>query len=328
MQPTSTTQFETTVDGGVPGLEQVTDRLWAIGMPMLSGQPGLEYNLAYVLRDDDDFLHVIDPGWDTPDNRIRLAAALAEIGGPVRTVSATHHHPDHLGLGAWLRENHGAILRLHRAELEAADAGFRPSAESLDRWAVPMERHSEMLAVRSPATPRIEVDELFDGAETALDIPGWDVRAILTPGHTVGHTSFRLADTRMILTGDLLLPMVFPGIGLGGRFGSNPIRAYFDSLAKVAAYDDHEVLPGHGYRFLGLADGVAETRAHHSRRTDEVRSLLKAAPHLSVWEIASRLSWTRGWDALAGPFLYSALSQTANHIEYATMYPEATPERV
>ena len=35
--------------------------------------------------------------------------------------------------------------------------------------------------------------------------------------------------------------------------GAEPV-----ALDKVAVYDDYEILPGHGYRFTGLADRRAE----------------------------------------------------------------------
>lgn len=55
---------------------------------------------------------------------------------------------------------------------------------------------------------------------------------------------------------------------------------------------------------------------HHLRRAREVRSALERDPDATVWEIASGLTWTGGWDGLAGFTLASALAQTAMHRAY------------
>ncbi|MBN9631731.1 MAG: hypothetical protein J0I18_14135, partial [Actinobacteria bacterium] len=55
----------------------------------------------------------------------------------------------------------------------------------------------------------------------------------------------------------------------------------------------------------------AALAAHHRRRTDDVA----ASSGATVWEVASGLTWTAGWDALAGFTLLSALRQTAQHLE-------------
>jgi len=39
-------------------------------------------------------------------------------------------------------------------------------------------------------------------------------------------------------------------------------------------------------------------------------------PDATVWTIAQQLTWTSGWDRLAGFYRYSALAQTAMHRDY------------
>ncbi|MEO7348780.1 MAG: hypothetical protein ABIW32_02800, partial [Terrimesophilobacter sp.] len=93
------------------------------------------------------------------------------------------------------------------------------------------------------------------------------------------------------------------------------IDDYLRSLAAVAKLDEFEALPGHGYRFRGVAGRCAETTAHHEKRTSEVAAAF--SPELSVWDLASRLTWTAGWENLHRLALLSALSQTSLHMERA-----------
>src|SRR5690606_13994176 len=100
MEPTSAEQFAAFENKAAPGLDQVRDDVWALGLP-IPGPYQPHYSLSYLLRDDAGDIHVIDTGVPFRDNWERLVAAIEGLGGAVdrvRTVTATHHHPDHTGL--------------------------------------------------------------------------------------------------------------------------------------------------------------------------------------------------------------------------------------
>jgi glyoxylase-like metal-dependent hydrolase (beta-lactamase superfamily II) len=122
----------------------------------------------------------------------------------------------------------------------------------------------------------------------------------------------------VMLTGDVLLPTMHAGLGLGGVTDANPLSEYLESLRALREYPGFEVLPGHGYRFTGLADRAAQSAEHHLKRSREVAAVLSVEPEASTWQIARRLSWTAGWDNLVGFYVYSALSQTDMHKEFVS----------
>lgn len=317
------------------------DDLFCYGLP----QPGTlpHYALSYLLLDSTGGVHIIDAGWDSEENWHRCTEALDSLGRAVTDVASitvTHLHPDHLGMAARLREASGAPVALHELEQLGIRELGAPAPEpelraQLDDWGVPAARHGEVLDAfyRRSAWKPFTADRLLVDGER-LNIPGHSVRVLHTPGHTAGHIAL-VDDLRgVVYLGDLLLPNQFPGIGLGGTPEGNPIDHYLSSLAAVAEFDAFEALPGHGYRFRGIAERCAETAAHHEKRTAEVaaaRSAHSAVPtsatpakpppassvERSVWALASELSWTAGWQNLGGLALLSALSQTSLHLERA-----------
>jgi glyoxylase-like metal-dependent hydrolase (beta-lactamase superfamily II) len=334
MHPTSPAQFEASKAGTIPAPEQVRDDVWAIAQRMPGGY--LPYSLLYLLRDRDGAFHVIDPGWGSTANFEAVTAMLGSLGGSiedVRSITATHLHPDHIGLAARLREASGASLQLHETEAAAVGSPFdapatanyaanpatNPATLQLDAWGVPDDRRPEILriaTVSSHFSPPITDRRLIDGER--LDIPGFDLYAMLTPGHTSGHLCLRDDERSILFTGDHLLPMMYAGLGLGAPSDTNPLADYLASLTRVSAYPDYEVLPGHGYRFMGVADRAAETAEHHLRRSREVAAVLVDAPHASTWQIASHLTWSAGWAQLVDFHLVSALAQTDMHRDYLT----------
>lgn len=311
---TSEAQREAALARRPQRLEQIRPGIWAFGQPLTA--PSELSTLTYLLEDDRGGIHVLDPGMPSDENWLRLVDTLAAVGfgvDAVASVIVTHLHPDHLGLAGRLREASGAPVVLHRAEQAALDAGSTPRwADGRLRrdWGVPEGAVSELEASLARIRVEFTADLLVDDG-AALDIPGRSLRVLHTPAHTPG--SVCLHGDGLLFTGDTVLPDQVAGVGLGGDTASNPFRDLRESMRRLSAFDDAEVLPGHGWRFVGIAQRAAEIEAHHGRRTAEVATVLEREPEASVWRIASQLTWSGGWEHLTGWRLGSALQQTEQH---------------
>lgn len=308
--------------GRLRGPVDLGEGLWSIPTAIPEGTlPG---TFAYALIGDDG-VHLIDPGWDNPENLERIEQALAAAGravSDIRTVVVTHHHPDHLGLAERVREVAGARLVMSAVERKVLAAVADPVArdpetyrDTLERWGVPEERHQELLAsfARPSLTGDVEPDLLVDHGDV-LELAGRRLEVIGTPGHTGGHISLADRDARLLFTGDHVLPRIYSGVGIGVLDGTEPLGDLLSSLDRLAEFDDFTVLPGHEFRFTGLAARRAGIAAHHLRRTGEVAALSAELGDGSVWTYASRLTWTAGWHGLDGFWLHSALRQTEMHL--------------
>lgn len=300
--------------------------IWRIRVPFRSEVP---YTSSYVVRDAAGGLLVVDPGHDTPENRQGFADSLRTVGAHVEEVAviaSTHLHRDHLGLAGWLSECSGAPVVLHAVELRDAESPalstrYRDDVDRLAQtWGAPdparLRLPAEDLTARTTAVPvpsrRRTVGDLEE-----LPLQARRVVAFHTPGHTRGHLCFALPDDDLVLTGDHVLPHLHPGIGLGiTDVDGDPVGDYLRSLERLSKFDGFRAGPGHGEPFAPLGERRRALSAHVLRRARQVSLAAARDPEASVWQIASTLSWSGGFDGLAGARLQSALSQTGRYLDF------------
>jgi len=279
---------------------------------------------------------VIDPGWTGKkhegeflrdlDNFLRDRGRRLE---QITQVIVTHAHPDHVAAASCLLDATRARFivgdrewrTVEKSRVGDADDVYAPWPERFGAPAGILDSAVEhMNNPRVPAfIPRRRPDiRLADGdllADHGLDddLGGSSrTRAVVTPGHTPGHMCLVNEDAGIFLAADMILPEIHPGIGLGvGQLGGNPVIEYLESLDRIKEFDDLLVIPGHGYVFSGLAARRRETAEHVLGRAWEVRRVLDWNPEISVWRLASQLTWSSGWEGLReSPMLVSGLRQT------------------
>src|SRR5262249_5949194 len=127
--------------------------------------------------------------------------------------------------------------------------------------------------LRLPPAPSIIA--VADGV--TLTLAGRQHTAIWTPGHSDYHLCL-LRDDDVFFVGDHVLPAITPNIGVYPDARPDPLRDYFESLARVRSAPARLVLPGHGHPFTDIMTRVDELRAHHEERSATLIEQLAAHP--------------------------------------------------
>lgn len=306
----------------LPPVEQVRPGLWSVPVPIPANS--LRYVFVYVFETDRG-PYLVDTGWNTEEAYAALCSGLEEAGtsvGDVQGILVTHLHPDHYGLAGRVREASGAWIGLHPADAELihdryVDPGYlvEMMGTMLRDVGAPLEELEGLkgaalpvLPLVTPATPDVLVEDL-----DKLDVPGWDLTALWTPGHSPGHLCLWDGERRLLLSGDHVLPRITPNIAFHPQAGDDPLGTYLASLDRVAKYDAAEVLPGHEHRFVGLAERVAELHEHHERRFVEVVAAIEAGA-TTGWELATVMKWSRPWSSIDGFMRRAAVLETLAHL--------------
>jgi glyoxylase-like metal-dependent hydrolase (beta-lactamase superfamily II) len=142
----------------------------------------------------------------------------------------THGHEDHLPAALRLRERVGAPIYGH------------PKLPGVDR-------------------------PLADGQR--IELVGWRLQALATPGHAPEHLVYWVEERRLIFTGDLIA-----GVGtIVLSEAPNALAQYLDSLLRLLALGPSMLLPGHGPR---VDDGLAKIREYLDHRMARERQIVAA----------------------------------------------------
>jgi len=168
---------------------------------------------------------LIDPG-DEPDT---LTSALEELGATVEAILITHCHFDHVGAVAPLARATGAPVYCPEGEV-----GWLETILTFPGFG-PFEGY----------TPEHTV-----AGGDVLELAGFTVDVISTPGHSPDHVTYSIADEGTIFSGDVLFQGSVGRTDLpGGDWPTllDSIRGLVDSLPE-----ETKVFPGHmGLTTLG-----------------------------------------------------------------------------
>jgi hydroxyacylglutathione hydrolase len=165
--------------------------------------PCLSDNYAYLLRD----AATGTVGLVDAPEAAAIEAALKGKGWTLDLILITHHHGDHIGGVAALREAHGAKV-----------IGARADRRRL---------------------PRLDV-EVGEGNTVAI---GESVAAVLdVPGHTVGHIAYWFRADHALFSADSLMVM-----GCGRLFEGTPDQMWESLMKMAALPDETLLYSGHEY---------------------------------------------------------------------------------
>jgi hydroxyacylglutathione hydrolase len=188
----------------------------------------VQENCFLVRQDGAASAFMIDPGEEAE----KLLAAVDALGVSLDAILLTHTHFDHVGAVAPVAKATGAPV--YCPELET---GVLADIMSYVPWPGfgPFESY--------------DADHTLAGGER-LQIAGFDIDVIFTPGHSPGHVTYALAEERALFSGDVLFQGSIGRTDLPGGDAPTLLRS-IESL--LDAYPDETVVhPGHmGLTTLG-----------------------------------------------------------------------------
>jgi glyoxylase-like metal-dependent hydrolase (beta-lactamase superfamily II) len=213
-------------DETTKGQGPIEVRMFTVGM--------VQENCYLVRRQDSTAAIVIDPG----DEPAKLLGAIDTLGVEVEAILITHTHFDHIGAVTPLARATGAPVWCPELELPVL-----ADIMSYVPWPGfgPFESY--------------EADHSVSGGER-LELAGFDIDVLFTPGHSPGHVSYSIASEQALFSGDVLFQGSVGRTDLPGGDGPkllDSIRRLVESLPGETT-----VYPGH----MGITTLAAERAAN------------------------------------------------------------------
>jgi glyoxylase-like metal-dependent hydrolase (beta-lactamase superfamily II) len=219
----------------------------------------------------------VEQAWRDLATRLPLSSALDGI-------VVTHHHPDHFGMAQWLSDQHGVGVAMHPRSATAAAAALAdpeevpgyPSDGFVERLGIELDEAMRAIlrggiyrtiVSGQPHTTPLRPEVALAGNERA-----W--RVTVHDGHAPGHSCLYDGTSRILISGDQVLPTISSNISLyPSNEHGDPLGDYFASLDELASLpEDTLVLPAHGRPFMTLHARIRALRTEHAKRLDQVVS--------------------------------------------------------
>jgi glyoxylase-like metal-dependent hydrolase (beta-lactamase superfamily II) len=216
--------------------------------------------------------------WESLEGRLPLAREL-------EFILVTHHHPDHFGMAQWLSERFEVRVTMHDMAAAAAVSGMEepeagpvyPSDGFTQRLGVELDPEMQSIlrggSYRAIVSGRPEITTLR--AEATL--PGADGvwRTSVHDGHAPGHVCLHDDASRVLISGDQLLPTISSNISLyPSNEQGDPLGDYLVSLERLARLpEDTLILPAHGRPFMSLHARIEALRQEHAGRLQQIRDV-------------------------------------------------------
>jgi len=193
----------------------------------------VQENCFILWQEDSKKTLIVDPGDEAP----KLLNAISELGLELEAILVTHCHFDHIGAVAPVAGATGAPVYI--SEIEA------PVLANVMQWVPPGFGPFESY----------QAEHKLKGGEK-LELAGFEIDVLFTPGHSPGHVTYSLPDQQAIFSGDVLFQSSVGRTDLpGGDWGTllASIGQLVETLPAEKDGSDTTVYPGHmGITTLGI----------------------------------------------------------------------------
>ncbi len=192
---------------------------------------------VYLLADRN--LTLVDTGFKGRCRQIiREVRRLGYSPSDITNIIITHHHADHVGSLAALKEMTQAKILAHVADAPYIDGRLPQPAPGWLKW----------LAKVLPSLPRLwetrpaPVDILVNDGDELPILGG--IKIWHTPGHTPGSISLFIPAERLLIAGDVLANRF--RLGLPSKAFTVDLAQEINSIKRIASLDFDIICFGHG----------------------------------------------------------------------------------
>jgi len=295
----------------------------------LPGSPLKELNVFLIKGNDRSLL--IDTGFNSEESKQSLFKGLDALSVDVNKMDIflTHLHVDHTGLIDSLKNENNSIFvseadsKLIKQEL-GENFGTHIKSQSLLIGFPPeaLMNYKDHPACKYGPEGAIDFRYLEEGDE--LSYGGYKFNILDLRGHTPGQLGLYEKEHGLLFPGDHILNKISPNIGCWD-LENDYLGDFLKNLIKVGGLKVNLSFSAHRELVKDPYKRIEELLAHHARRLEHVRQILKDKPS-TAYECSCLIKW----DYMGGYFpdfpatqKWFASSETLAHLQMLYLSGEA-----
>ena len=170
---------------------------------------------------------VVDPGMMLDSEREMITSFIDGNNLTVKHLLLTHCHIDHACGARWLSQHYGV-------EIEAG------AKEAVIAENIPLQ--AQRFGLKIDSAPLV-IDKILSEGDV-ITLAGEEIKVLETPGHSPGSLSFYIADSSIIITGDVIFQSSIGRTDLPGGSFTQLIDVIKTKILTLP--DDTVIASGHG----------------------------------------------------------------------------------
>jgi len=204
----------------------------------------------------------------------------------LKTVILTHGHMDHMGSSSLLKEKTKASIAIHIADAQYIEEPWTQFLTLFNDLGITKQAYEEFQTM-SGGKP-VEVTKPLHGGDI-IKVGSIELHVIHTPGHSPGSICIYEPESKMMFTGDALIP---------SEWYPNTIAVfqdatkYIQSLTRLSEMEINTLCPGHGKIRQG-SEVEKEFKVHFDRYYKieaKIPEILSHSTGMTLWEIHTELA--------------------------------------
>ena len=233
----------------------------------------------------------------------------------IKLLIGTHMHSDHIGLSSSLRDE-GIPFALYKNSIDFLNEyndwtlRYKDFITYAEKEGAPKSFLSDLNSISTPSyAGKVDTPDVLLEEGKIKNIKR-NLSVIFTPGHDQSEISIHDLKSKVIFSGDHILPRITPFIPTVDS-ESNLLNDFIISLEKIENINHETIAPGHGKIIEEPHKRIKQMILHHQRRSEKIVDLLENKK-LTGWEVTNLL-FPRKLDALN---LRLAFQETLAHLKY------------
>lgn len=293
----------------------IKDGIFHIPLELPWSSPG--FVNVYLIDDTDGFV-MIDCGVNGDHYYELLSKKLGEINigfNEIKLLVGTHMHSDHIGLSEKVR-GEGIPFALYKNSIDFLDKyndwtiRFKALKDYAITQGAPKSFVNNISEIQTPVYAGKVSKPDFLLEEGRIKNLNRELVTLFTPGHEITEISLHDTASRIIFSGDHILPKITPFIPTESK-DSDMLAKYTESLDKVDNIEHDMIAPGHGQLISEPHNRIKQMKLHHIRRSEKILTILEKNS-FTGWEMVKNV-FPRKLDDMN---LRLAFQETMAHLKY------------